>query len=86
MAQDRYVPDRDRLIAAGLMGAAQRHAGWHDLTAAETAAAVAELRQIAGGRADLLAEVAGILEDASEDEPDEPRARACASPPAPTRP
>jgi hypothetical protein len=64
MAQDRYAADPDRLIVAGLMGAAQRHASWHELTTAQTAAAIAELRQIAGGRADLLAEVAGILEGA----------------------
>ena len=72
------MADPDRLIVAGLMGAAQRHAGWHELTEAHTAAAVAELREIAGGRADLLAEVAGILEGASEEELDEPRARAAA--------
>ena len=40
----------------------------------EEAAAVAELRELAGGRADLLAEVAGILEGASEGELDEPLA------------
>ncbi len=34
-----------------------------------------ELRELAGGRADLLAEVAGILEGTCEGEPDEPLAR-----------
>jgi len=33
---------------------------------------VAELRELAGGRADLLAEVAGIFEGTSEGEMDEP--------------
>ncbi len=35
---------------------------------------MAELRELANGRADLLAEVAGILEGASEGELDEPLA------------
>jgi hypothetical protein len=60
------------------MGVAQRHAGWRELTEAETAAAVAELRETAGGRTDLLAEVADILLGASEGELDEPRSRAAA--------
>jgi hypothetical protein len=37
---------------------------------------VAELQALAASRADLLAEVAGIFEGASEGEPDEPLARA----------
>ena len=37
-----------------------------------------ELREIAGGRADLLAEVAGIFEGASEGEMDEPLCRQAA--------
>jgi hypothetical protein len=60
MAHDRPGPDRDRLTVARLSGIAQRHPRWGRLTQDETAAAVAELRQIAGGRADLLAEVAGL--------------------------
>jgi len=40
---------------------------------------VAALRELAGGRADLLAEVAGILEGTSEAELDEPLARQAAS-------
>ena len=44
------------------------------LTNAVTAA-VAALRDLAGGRADLLAEVAGIFEGASEGEMNEPLAR-----------
>ena len=39
---------------------------------------MAALRELAGGRADLLAEVAGILEGASEGEMDEPLARQAA--------
>jgi hypothetical protein len=39
---------------------------------------VAELREVAGDRPDLLAEEAGILIGASEGRPDEPRARAAA--------
>jgi hypothetical protein len=39
---------------------------------------VAALRELAGGRADLLAEVAGLLEGASEGELDEPFARRAA--------
>lgn len=37
------------------------------------------LRELAGGRADLLAEVAGILEGTSEGELDEPLARQAAA-------
>jgi hypothetical protein len=52
---------------------------------------VAELRELAAGRADLLAEVAGIMEGASEGEMDEPsrlcaRPRSCATTPGPMRP
>lgn len=36
---------------------------------------MAALRELAGGRADLLAEAAGLLEGASEGELDEPLAR-----------
>jgi hypothetical protein len=51
-------PDPDRLQYAQIAGAAARHAqAW--LTAEQEAAAVAELRQAAAGRADLLAECAG---------------------------
>ena len=47
---------RDRLRYLEIAGAAARHAqGWR-LTAEEEAAAIAEIRQAAAGRADLLAE------------------------------
>jgi hypothetical protein len=78
MGRDPHGPDHDRLIVAELNGAARQHAGWHDLTEAETAAAVAELREIAGDRADLLAEVAGILIGASEGQPDEQKSKGAA--------
>ena len=51
-------PDPDRLRYAQIAGAAARHAqAW--LTAEQETAAVAELKQAAAGRADLLAECAG---------------------------
>ena len=58
---DHPARDRDQLTVARLTGAAQRHAPWREPTQQETAAAVQELREIAGPRADLLAEVAGLL-------------------------
>ena len=57
----RAAPDVDELTVARLTGAARRHAPGREPTETETAAAVEELREIAGGRADLLAEVAGCL-------------------------
>jgi len=60
--QDRPGPDPDRILVAQLTGAARRHARWREPTGAEEAAAVAELRELAAGRGDLLAEVAGVLE------------------------
>ena len=52
---------------------------WHEPTEGETAAAIAELREIAGDRPDLLAEQAGILLGFHEGGLDEPRAKAAAS-------
>ncbi len=54
-------PEADQQTVARLTGAAGRHAPWREPTEAETAAAVAELREIAGDRGDLLAEVAGLF-------------------------
>ena len=71
-------PEPDRILVAQLTGEAGRRARWRDLTEAEHAAAVAELRELAAGRADLLAEVAGILEGAREGQLDEPRGRQAA--------
>ena len=55
------VRELDRLTVARLTGAAWRHASGWEPARAETAAAVRELREIAGARSDLLAEVAGLL-------------------------
>jgi len=71
-------PQADRLLVAEIYGEARHHAKWRELTAAEDAAAAAELRELAGGRADLLAEVVGILEGTSEGELDEPLTRQAA--------
>jgi hypothetical protein len=78
MANDHPGPDRDRLLVARIAGIAKRHAGWGALSEAELVVAVAELREVAGDRPDLLAEEAGILIGASEGRLDEPRARAAA--------
>src|SRR5436309_15378855 len=78
MHDNRRGPVPDRIRVAWLTGTAKHHARWRELTADERAAAVAELRELAGGRGDLLAEVAGILEGASEGELDEPLARQAA--------
>jgi len=71
-------PQADRILVAQLTGEAGHHAKWRELTDAEEAVALAELRKLAGGRADLLAEVAGIFEGTSEGELDEPLARQAA--------
>jgi len=63
----------DRILIAQLMGTAKRQAQWREMTEAEQAPGIAELRELAAGRTDLLAEVAGILEGASEGEPTGPR-------------
>jgi hypothetical protein len=76
MVDDR--PQADRILVAQLTGEARHRARWRELTEAEEAAAVAELREPAAGRADLLAEVAGIFEGASEGRHDEPLARQAA--------
>jgi hypothetical protein len=71
-------PQADRILIAQLMGEARHRARWRALTEDEHAAAVGELRELAAGRADLLAEVAGIFEGASEGELGEPLARQAA--------
>jgi hypothetical protein len=78
VSEDRFRSDPDRMLVAELTGEARHHARWRPLTADEEAAAVAELRALAGGRADLLAEVAGIFEGTSDGELDEPLARCAA--------
>jgi hypothetical protein len=79
MAEYHRASDSDRLLTARLMGVVKRHAPWREPTQDETNAAVPELREIAGDRPDLIAEVAGILLGASEGQLDEPRSKAAAS-------
>jgi hypothetical protein len=55
-----YRTGSGRLLSARLSGIAVRHARWGGLTAAEKASGAAELREVAGDRGDLLAEVAGL--------------------------
>ena len=68
----------DRLLVAQLYGEARHRARWRELGDDEETSAVAALRELASDRADLLAEVAGILEGAREGELDEPIARQAA--------
>lgn len=57
MAHKRSRPNPDGIITAKLAGTASRHSSSRPL---DVAAAVAELREIAAGRSDLLAEQAGL--------------------------
>ena len=70
----RIGPQSDRLIVAQLSGIVSRYARWEPPDEATTAAAVAELREISNGRADLLAEVAGVALGFYHGTPDAPRA------------
>jgi hypothetical protein len=58
MALTRRKPDPDGITTARLAGTAGRHASRKPL---DVEAAVAELREIANGRGDLLAERAGLI-------------------------
>ncbi len=78
MGDHRLGPEADRILVAQLTGEARHHAKWRPLTVEEEAVALAELRALAAGRPDLLAEVAGIFEGTSEGELDEPLARSAA--------
>jgi hypothetical protein len=71
-------PEADRLLIAELYGEARHRARWRDLSDDEETAAVSALTDLASGRADLLAEVAGILEGTSEGAMDEPLTRQAA--------
>jgi hypothetical protein len=64
MIDDR--PQAERILIAQLAGTAWHHARWRKLTSEEHAGAVAALRELAGGRVDLLAEVAGTALGFSE--------------------
>jgi hypothetical protein len=66
-------------LVAQLTGEARFRARWRELTGDEESAAVTALAELAGGRADLLAEVAGIFEGTSEGELDEPLTRQAAA-------
>lgn len=55
------------MILAGLGGRSWQCARWGELTPEETDAAVAELREIAGGRTDILAIATAIEESLAED-------------------
>jgi hypothetical protein len=78
MGDRRLGPEADRILVAQLAGEARFHAKWRSLRPEEEAAALAGLRGLADGRADLLAEVAGIFEGTSEGELDEPLTRCAA--------
>jgi hypothetical protein len=75
---EQAARERDQLTVARLTGAAWRHASGWEPTGAQTAAAVRELREIAGGRGDLLAEVAGLLIGYYRRTAEERKARAAA--------
>ena len=75
---EQAARELDQLTVARLTGAAWRHASGWEPTGAGTAAAVRELREIAGGRGDLLAEVAGLLIGYYRRTAEEPKARAAA--------
>ena len=77
MSADR-ASEVDRLTVARLVAVARRDAPRRRPTEAETAVAARELRDIAGDRADLLAEVAGLLLGYYRRTAEEPCARAAA--------
>ena len=68
----------DQILTAQLTNTARQHTRWCPLTADEHDAAVAALRELAAGRADLLAQVAGLLEGVAAGQPDEPLKRQAA--------
>jgi hypothetical protein len=61
----------DHIVLARLTGASRRHAQRPALTARQHHAAVTELADIAAGRADLLAQCAGIAVGSHAGDPDE---------------
>jgi len=70
--------ERDQLTVARLTSAAWRNASGLEPGGAEAALAVQELREIAGRRDDLLAEVAGLLIGYYRQTAGEAKARAAA--------
>lgn len=71
--------DPDGVLVAQIHGTARHHARWRELTEDERAAAVTELRELAGNRPDLLAHVAGVSLGFAEGQMDEPRAKQAAA-------
>jgi hypothetical protein len=69
------TPQADRILIAQLGGEAKHHARWRELTEEEHAAAVGELRKLAGNRSDLLAYVAGVELGFTEGDYGEPLGR-----------
>jgi hypothetical protein len=65
--------DADRILTARITGTAARYARGRPLTHMEEAEALASLTELATGRTDLLAQVAGLALGFSEGRPDEPR-------------
>jgi hypothetical protein len=76
VTHDRRAPDPDRLLIARLDGIARRNARWGGLTEGQRTAGAAELREVAGDRSDLLAELAGIALGTAEGKGEEYRAQA----------
>jgi hypothetical protein len=64
------------MLAGRLTSIAQRRARWGELTEEQRAAGAAELREIAGDRPDLLAEVAGLSLGTAESKGPEYKAQA----------
>jgi hypothetical protein len=67
--------DAERILTARITGTATRYARARLLTTAEEAEALASLTELAAGRTDLLAQVAGLALGFSEGTWDEPRQR-----------
>jgi hypothetical protein len=65
--------EHDRILAARITGTATRHARHRPLTEAEHRAAVTELASLAGERADILAQAAGLEAGYHQGHPDEAR-------------
>jgi hypothetical protein len=64
---------QDEVRLAIITGTAVNHARWRPLTPDEEAAALADLAAVAGGRADLLAQAAGLTLGFHAGALDEPR-------------
>jgi hypothetical protein len=65
--------EAERILTARMTGTAARYARGRPLSEAEEAEALASITELAVGRADLLAQVAGLVIGFSQGRPDEPR-------------